>query len=170
MKLCFLVPVLFFSVNTCQSQDFSSISKKIENKCVKVTASLSEETYHTIRQKLFEVGKLSFLKSTTDTIFLLESYEIETGKYNGAIWTRGGKVEYSYYQKQFDFSVLKHYTDYTVRLVANWDIAGIREEERKYKIKLPEQPINATRVIIQGKKVRIDCFVFSEFFNLNRDR
>ncbi|WP_332001478.1 hypothetical protein [Chitinophaga sp.] len=146
------------------------MSKEIEKRCTGVKGKWKGTTFHELRTKLYNEGKLNFISSDFDTLYLLESYEIESGTYVSRIWNEKGSFNYTYNRNSFSFDQQKLFTDYTVQLVQKWDTATIRREESVNASSLPEKYINATRVFIANTKVKIECIKFKEFFKLERDR
>jgi hypothetical protein len=156
-----IISVIFFS---CTPQEFISISKQIEKKCVGEKSKWKGESFHKLRTKLYNEGKLNFINSNLDTLYLLETYEIESGTYMGRIWNKKDALNYSYSKNIFSFDQKMIFTSYTVQLVQNWDIASILNEEKINAYRLPEKYINGTKVFIANKKIRIECIKFKDFF------
>lgn len=165
--LSIVVAVTFFS---CTPKGFISISKQVEKKCVGKRSKWKSESFHSLRTKLYNERKLNFINSDFDTLYILESYEIENGNYIGSIWNRRGALNYTYNKNNFSFDQQKVFTDYTVQLVQNWNTAAIRMEESMNANSLPEKYINGTRVFIANTKIEIECIKFKQFFKLERDR
>lgn len=162
--------VLTFTFFSCTPKGFKSVSKQVEKKCIGERNKWGGESFHSLRTKLYNDGKLNFINFDFDTLYILESYEIESGNYMGRIWNRRGTLNYTYNKNSFSFDQQKLFTNHTVQLIQNWDTAAIRNEESINANKLPEKNINATRVFITNKKSEIECIKFKEFFKLERDR
>ena len=161
------VAVVFVS---CTPKGFISVSKQVEKKCVGEKGKWKAESFHSLRTKLYNEGKLNFINSDFDTLYILETYEIESGTYAGRIWNRKDALNYTYNKNSFSFNQQKLFTDYTVQLIQNWDTVGIRMEGNINATNLPEKYINGTRVFIANAKTGIECIKFKEFFKLERDR
>ena len=162
LLFCISMSIGFFS---CSSQNFSRLSKQLDKKCVPNSRST---TFHDIRLKLYDSGKLNFINYKQDTVFIMESHDIQ-GSYRGRIWNKNGLVQYEYGRETgIDFKNENVFTDYTIQLVQRWDTLAIREEEKLYSIYLPIIFVNSMRIIISDKPI-IDCFRFQEFFNIKRD-
>jgi hypothetical protein len=161
------VVVTFFS---CTPKGFISISEQVEKKSIGKRDIWKGESFHDLRTKLYRDGRLNFISSDFDTLYILESYESESGTYIGRIWNKDDALNYTYNRNSFSFDQQKLFTDYTVRLVQNWDTTEIRKEESMNANNLPEKYINATRVFIANAKTKIQCIKFKEFFKLERDR
>lgn len=158
---------MFFS---CIPKGFISISKQVEKKCVGEKSKWEGESFHNLRIKLYNEGRLNFINSDFDTLYILETYEIESGTYIGRIWNRKGSLNYTYSKNIFSFDQQKLFTSCTVQLVQSWDTAAIRMEEKINASSLPEKYINGTKVFIANTKTQIECMKFKEFFKLERDR
>lgn len=169
MKLALFV-LLVFVFSSCSHKGFVSVSKKIEKRCVAVKGKWKGTSFHELRTKLYNEGKLNFINADLDTLYILESYEFQSGTFISRIWNRKDALNYTYNRNTFSFDQQKFFTDYTVQLVRNWDTTAIRKEESINASSLPERYINATLVFIENKKTRIQCIKFKEFFKLERDR
>lgn len=170
LSISFLL--ILYAINV-MSQSFDSISKAISKydygmKIEKVKI-LKKESFFDIRKKLESLDKLAFI-TKSDTLFLLESYAWPDDTFGGIVWNKFGKVEYTYNNKKFKFDAHGVYTDYTVKLVQDWDTISIRREE-KINSTMESNFICAVRVIKSKKRVlKIDSITFREFFLLDRDR
>ncbi|MGB4844043.1 MAG: hypothetical protein WBP16_06245 [Ferruginibacter sp.] len=119
--------------------------------------------------ELYNNDKLGFINYNQDTLYVIESYDIQDGSYRGRLWNRKGALQYEYFPKSgFNFNEDKLFTKYTIELVQKWDIASIREEERLYSDIIPVHFIYSSKITF-GKQSKVDCFKFKEFFNSKRD-
>lgn len=168
MKLLMLTLFSLTFLSSCSAQNFVATSKKVEKTCANKSV-WKGKTFHNLRTELYNDGRIAFVESMLDTLYILESYAIEAGDYTGKIWNSKGSLSYNYLKGRFNYPD-KVFTDYTVRLVETWDTASIRKEEIENATSLPEKWIKATRIINQSGKVKIDCINFREFFKLERDR
>lgn len=161
--------LILYAING-MSQSFSSISKEISKYEFNIgVRKVNKDYFFDIRKKLNSSKKLDFI-TKSDTLFLLESCNIENGSFYGVVWNIFNKVEYVYNNKKFEFDVNKIYTDYTRKLVQCWDTTLIRREERVNSMMINPRNIYATRVIKSKGVLKIDCIMFKEFFLINRDR
>lgn len=167
--IAFTILIVIFSSSSCASQNFIAISKKIGQNCEGNKGGSRSTTFHDIRLKLFNEGKLPFLKNGFDTLYLLESYEIESGLYAGLIWNSHGTLNYTYHKGYLGFPDQKNYTLYTIGLIEKWDTTMIKAEE-KSAIELPQKYITGICLVKQNGDISIRCVRFKEFFNLERDR
>ncbi len=164
------VVILMASVlYSCTSTEFISASKQIDKDC-NGNNKWKGKSFHALRTQLYKEGKLGFLSSGFDTLYVLESYDIESGNYIGRLWNEKGTVSYTYHNNHFSFEQSSLFTDYTIQLVQNWDTIGIRREENINAINLRERYINASRVISRNKEFETTCIKFKDFFDPKRDR
>jgi hypothetical protein len=115
MKLALFISLIFF-LSSCSQKGFVSISKKIEKECTNVKGKWKGTTFHDLRTKLYSEGKLNFIKTDLDTLYILESYEIQDATCSGRIWNSKGVANYTYNRGVFTFEEEKLFTDYTVSL------------------------------------------------------
>ena len=169
MKFALFISIIF-AISSCYPKRFVSISKKIEKNCSSLKGKWRGTTFHDLRTELYNQGKLNFINWNNDTVFILESYELQSGTYNGRIWNKADTISYTYYKNTFSFDPQQLFTDYTIHLVQDWDTTSIRTEENANAIHTPEQNIYATRVLITPSNTRIECIRFKAFFKLERDR
>ena len=170
MKSILLIVTATFAFFSCNSQGFLSISKQVEKRCVEIKSSWKGKSFHDIRVLLYTHGKLDFVSSGFDTLYILENYEVVNGNYHSTIWNRKGSLSYTYNKGNFDFFEENMYTNYTVQLFEKWDTATIRIEEKLNGNMQPRQYIIGARIVQENNKVKIDCIKFKDFFNSQRDR
>ena len=157
--------------NSCSEITFVKISQEISKQQLEQGIRSGDKDYfHEIRIKLSELGKLNFYNSSCDTLFLLESYDIENANFYGKIWNNEGFVAYTYNNGNFNFDKVGAYTQYTCKLIQDWDIKKIRHEESTNSTMFNPLLIYGTRVIIQNGTIKVDSIQFKEFFLLERDR
>ena len=168
MRLIFIS--LAFSFISCTPKGFVSVSKDVEEKCISPRNKWKGRSFHSLRVRLYDEGKLDFINSALDTLYMLETYEVESGTYAGRIWNSKNAINYTFVNNKFTFDKQDRFTAYTVRLVQNWDTAAIRKEESMNANMLPENYVNGTRVFIERTRAVVECVKFKEFFSLERDR
>jgi hypothetical protein len=168
LSISFLL--ILYAINV-MSQSFNSISKAISKYELSIgVKKVKKDYFFDIRKELNSLGKLAFI-TKSDTLFLLESYVWPDDTYRGIVWNRFDKVKYAYNNKKFRFDVDQVYTDYTIKLVQDWDTISIRREEKINSTMIEPCYICAVRVIKSKKRVlKIDSITFREFFLLDRDR
>lgn len=170
MKSVIFSIILIIPYSSCVSQNFIKVSKQIAHDCEGNKRGLVSTIFHDIRSKLFNEEKIQFLNNGFDTLYLLESYEIENGVCAGLIWNNDGALNYIYYKDHFEFPNEKNYTAYTVSLIEKWDLVTIKAEEKKNTIELPQKYITGIRLINKSGNININCIRFKEFFDQKRDR
>lgn len=167
-----MLGIIILLGNSGYSQDiFSKISKKLYRCQLKIKPKEKDLKgfFYEIRMKVDSLSKFCSSEST-DTIFFLESFSVEDGTYYGKIWDKNNKIEYTYYDGNFDFSQKDIFTLYACGLLENWDLAAIRNEEKLNSTMTSPLTIFGSRAIIKKGKVETDCIRFKEFYNLERDR
>ena len=167
LSITFLL--ILYAING-MSQSFNSISKKISKYEFNTgVRKVKKDYFFDIRKNLDSLDKLNFT-TKNDTLFLLESSSIENGEFYGRIWNTFDKVAYVYNNGKFNFDANQVYTDYTCKLVQNWDTTLIRYEEKTHPLGITRRNIYATRVIKSKGVLKIDCIMFKEFFLIDIDR
>jgi hypothetical protein len=169
MKTLFVLVFYTFLLSFSENVPFENISRQIQEKCKCKNCISKKPTFHDLRMKLYYADKLNFIHSDFDTLFILSSYEIESGTYFEQIWMQGRTLKYAYNRGKFNFEFEKLYTDYTIELINRWDTTSLKKEAGTHQV-APEEYIYATRVINKRNKLSIDCFIFKQFFSLPRDR
>lgn len=158
--------------SNCDS--FRKISLLIEEKYNPTHKGLSSHdvsngiSFHKIRMKMYKDKHPVFLTIQIDTLFLLEEYHLEDGKFACKIWNTKKSVNYIYRFSKFDYPH-NLFSEYMIRLGRKWDTTQIRREEANYPNTNPSNIIYSTRVIKVSNGYRIDTFSFRNFFKLGRD-
>ena len=164
-----IIFVLLVSIS-CGSQNFSKLSKKVSTRQEDKTGTSKGYTFHQIRKKLFREKESGLLKKDFDTLYLLETFSIESGTYYGKIWSKNDSMSYSYATGKFNFINQNRFTLYTCYLVTKWDTLSIRYEEKKYSDMIPNYTIYASMIIKKNNSFEIKTLMFKEFFKVDRDR
>jgi len=149
------------------SKSFKAISLAVEKQ--QHAGEGSRITYHDIRLKLYQTGKLNFLKDA-DTVFMLESFSVEEATFYGKIWTANNSVQYMYRNNEFTFNTQAPFTAYMSQLINKWDTTAIRENEKLYSDINPAQWVFGTKIIHYKSTPEIYTIKFSRFFKADRDR
>ncbi|GHV35805.1 hypothetical protein FACS1894178_6160 [Bacteroidia bacterium] len=105
-----------------------------------------------------------------DTLYLLSAISNE-GNHYFSIWNTKDTLTYN--KGLIPNMVRVHnigFTKYIMKLVSEWNINGIRYEERINNSIISPATIYATKIIINNENTSIDCVRFEEFYNLERDR
>jgi len=166
MRLLISVIILGEFVISCGSYNkrMISLSDDIFN------CPMSASDYNSFRLYIQPVNWYKELKFSTknDTIFLLEYPGIE-GDYYFSFWNKKDTLSYFEDNGRYKFAHNKMiFTKYMMKLVSEWNILEIREEEKNHSTLLLGY-IYATRIIIKNGKHKIDCIHFKDFFDLKRD-
>ena len=85
--------ILFFSTG-CQVTLFSKLSKQISHCQLKM--GLRKKKFnigHKVRMELYHLGKLYFFNQS-DTLFIVESSDIQSGRIFGQIWNSQSELKY----------------------------------------------------------------------------
>nr|WP_294790773.1 hypothetical protein [uncultured Mucilaginibacter sp.] len=123
------------------------------------------------RMKAYALDTTSLLEGEIDTLYFLEGYNLETATFYGTIWNKRKSINYSYFKENLSFLNRSIFSDYQIKLVTDWDLSGIRHEEKVNGNWLDNNlQIGAIRTIKDGKKVKIDEIYFKDSFDPNRDK
>lgn len=170
MKYWTLLLSMLILSNLYGQDRFKTVSKKMYA-CQKVISKGDKgdvKFFKNTRDKLALIKQYSFFNDF-DTLFILESFDIESGTYYGKIWNKEQDIEYSYFKNNFNFDRHQIYSKYMVKLVSEWNLKEISKEEENSHLTSPLL-IYASRIVSTHKKIKVDCTVFKEFYNLQRDR
>lgn len=159
-----LLLILLIMVNGISAQ---KLDKNIFDKIYKYQKeegdSISANWFYKIHQSLHKSGKLKFTNKS-DSVFILEMIDIETGICYGCIWNKQKKMNYKYYTypiQKFDFSIKSVFPQYIQDLVSNWDVEKIKKTEKKNSI-IDANNIYSYRIVL-GDTIKIDYLYFQEF-------
>lgn len=123
---------------------------------------------YNLRKNLIEMDSLDvFINS--DTLFILESFDIVTAIYYGEMWNKdrhisytrevGGKITFD----GFDMIDGHNFYDYMRNLISRWDVSAIRQIDEKRGLQLDSWPIIGIRVIINKGRIKVDSITFDDF-------
>ena len=113
---------------------------------------------------------------TNDTIYIIDGLGFPSNNYYLIIWNRIDTA--SFYANSTEMKLSKasniveerSFSKCEIQLVGEWNIKGIREEEKKYSNINGGGIRYATRVIVKKRKYQIDCIRYEEFWLPERDR
>lgn len=160
--------ILFFPTG-CQVARFSKLSKQISRCQLKTTLRKTNfNVAHEVRLELFHLGKLYFFNKS-DTLFIVESSDLQSGEIFGQIWNSHSEIKYSKINTEFSFKESRLFTGYMLNLINKWDTLELKKEGEKSNI-FPNNSIYATRIVFIDGKTKIDCISFKDFYNPERDR
>ena len=103
---------------------------------------------------------------------MLESYgDWSSLELKSIVWNNADMISYTSNDAGKNYVIVekKLFTNYMMKLVSEWNIEEIKKEEKLNKESIPQYWVYATRIIINGKKRKIDCIYFKDFFDLQRD-
>jgi hypothetical protein len=170
--LRYFIPLLFVVLifsSSCKSQ---STVTTVSDAIYKVQKSEFDDNMFIKALNLYRkqsnwLDKLEY-SNKGDTIFILELPGVQ-GNYNFTFWNKKDTISYTNETGSFEFTNNPLFIKRMMRLVSDWDIEGIKEEENINSNLLPNETIYATRIIFLNKKYKIDSIRFKDFFNLERD-
>lgn len=164
----FVILFLLFNINTTfgQASMISKVSSKIkqrqmEKKLIERIDGIS--FYENIRNKLIAKDSLNFI-GTCDTVFFLETYDLETGISYGRIWNSIKAISYAYFKDGFTFNDISFFDAETLKLVYAWDVNSIRKYASENSTMTSPLTILASRAIFNRENIEIDCLKFDEFY------
>ena len=127
------------------------------------------DKYYKYRKECDVFDKLN-VDVKNDTIFVLEMHgDMSSDHLFSSLWNGSGLVSYEFHGGFLTCNNNPMFGKYIIELVSKWDIEKIRIEEKINSNMIPVTMVYATRIIIENKKYKIDCFKFKDFFNLERD-
>lgn len=174
IKLIILFLGLFMLMCNSFAQNPNKISKEIKAMQLLVAPKAGKyiNCYYDLRKKS-NILREFFPTPKNDTIFILELHgDWSTPILVSRLWSSKKTISYSSknYGKTFHFSDKQQFTNFMIKLVSEWNIEAIRKEEIENGNMISIEHVFATRIIFNGKKYKIDCISFKDFFNLERDR
>lgn len=75
-----LITTILLESNSCSAQNFIDISRQLEKKTSKAI-NTKTVSFHDLRVALLKSGWLNFIDFTKDTLYILESYDIQEEKF-----------------------------------------------------------------------------------------
>lgn len=163
--------LLFLICGCVSSLNFSNISRKIYEKN-SGDSDISTFKIGTLMNDAREKVKdeVTFLRRPiTDTLYLIEAYDIETGTVFGEVWDLHNSIKYSYFNEKLELNT-PVFTRYTHYLIEKWDTVGIQKEENINGNLSNRLLMTGTRCYKVAGSIKVDQIFFKEFFDLNRDR
>lgn len=166
-----VILILLISIfGGCKQQlDFVKVSNKIyKNQIQAFGDTMLLRGLQVYREKVDVLEKLRY-STLNDTVFALEQLGFQ-GDLNLTYWNREDTISYTNTSGAPKYVTHALFSKYMLKLVSQWNIAGINEEERVNPSLVPNEPVFATRIIIRKNKSKVECIKFDDFFNLRRDR
>jgi hypothetical protein len=176
MKNLIKIAILSIVIMTgCSSKiTFPMLSEKIyaKNGGVNDKSTFKLSSYkRDARMQAYLKDSSSFLKGDlTDTVYILEGYNIEIATFYGRIWNKSHVLNYSCSKGVFMLQKESVFTDYQIKLTTDWNTIQIRKEEKNNGNWLGNNLLmNGIRCYKQGSKWRIEEVCFKNFFDPKRD-
>lgn len=166
------VCLLLFTTNNLICQNWNRYSKDIKDMQLLDQPNVKAyiNCYYNLRNVSNSLKHIHVNKK--DTIFMLESYgDWSSLELRSVIWNNADTLSYTSNDagKSCVMAEKELFTNYMMKLVSEWNIEEIRKEEQLNGESIPQYWVYATRIIINGKKHKIDCLYFKDFFDLQRD-
>lgn len=114
------------------------------------------------------LDSLAYSKAS-DTVYIVEQNGIQ-GEFNIMLWNKTTTLSYTNESGVIERTEKTLFPQYMRKLVSEWNATGIREEEKKHKVVLPEDRIYAAQLIFQNGRCSMAFLAFYDFFDLERDR
>lgn len=169
MKLYIVLLYTLCLSTGCQHRYFSKVSKKI-SKC-QLENGIRKPGFNgffQIRAELESYSKTTFFPKV-DTMYIIESYDIQSGQFFTQILYNETSRNYIYQRHHFTFNDENIFDEYMTELVKKWDIETIRKEENASFL-IPQDQIYASRVIYSKHKILVECLSFKDFYNPEKSR
>lgn len=149
----FIVITLF--VNGSCSSPFAKLSNNIRKQ-----TSEKRQLMNKIRKDLYKQQLLNFINLNSDTVYMINLWEYESGFIYGKIWNRKGNVNYAFGQSNLQIKKDNYpFKEETIELINTWDKGKIKESQPK-AIVFPFYTIEAARVILKNQEVLVDTISF----------
>ena len=190
-KALFILLTLLLAVPASQglhAQSWRRVSREIRNQQILMLTDStghifkddkkSLRKYHRYRRRLAVFDSLK-VDVRGDTIFLLElgPYDVWDYRLGGTIYSRKGFLTYGLHKesddgRRIDSLIVDNKPcdpKVMMKLVAKWDLEGLREEERLHGNWIPPEYTYATRVIFKDGQYKVECIYFKTFYFPPRD-
>lgn len=136
-------------------------------RCQKCIANSFEKEQIKQFQKAKKEGNkffVSLLLKNPDTVFFLETYDIETGVVYGSAFTASDGFDYTYCNGLFLLQNMPLFDYEKKQIIQSWDTNTLRLLESKQANQIiSPQKFFATRLIFKSNQ-GADCFKFNDFY------
>lgn len=112
------------------------------------------------RSNIYE--EFDFIDYSADTVFILQSLDIQYSRIIESVWNNNKMI--SYVIQGSEIKIVPNDPLRVHKLIEEWDIASIRNEETEHGGLLGGASMRGIRVIIEQDEIRMDCIAFQEFF------
>ena len=173
-KILIVLICLFVNLYGSFGQDLDIISKNIKKAQLLVQPKAKDyiKCYYNLRKSSNSLKRFLPL-AQRDTIFILESHgDWSSLELTTLLWNNADTLSCNSNDAGKTHELVKSvfFTNYMMKLVSEWNIEEIRKEEIQSIQMQPNYTNFATRIIFNGKKYKIDCIYFKDFFNPKRSR
>lgn len=117
------------------------------------------------QNKIEIIDKFGFINFETDTVFLLQKYNIQTGEFNESVWDTKSTLEYSKVRNKIDVVEKPLFPKYYYTLIENWDLDSIMSYEKKYGGDFGSNKIVAYKIVLKNGEIDTECITFDSFFS-----
>lgn len=171
-RIVILFVFLFMVTGNILGQNWNKISKEIKKEQLSLLLLEKRDIncYYDLRKKSNILHKMnvSFME---DTIFILQTHRVvATSCLFLTVWNKKDTLSVSSDNSGDTFLITANteYTKYMMKLVSEWNMEEIKNEEKENGVISPDL-IFVTRIIFNEKKYKIDCLYFNDFFDIKRD-
>lgn len=112
--------------------------------------------------------EFDFINYSTDTVYFLQSLDIQNGRIFESVWN--SKKMISYVIQGSEIEIVPNDPLRVHELIGEWDIASIRKEEKEHGGLLGGASMRGMRVILEQGEIQMDCIAFQEFFDMLKDQ
>lgn len=167
-KGVFLILLISILVGCKLQLDFVKVSNNIYKTQIQAFGdTMLLKGLQVYREKFDALERLSY-STLNDTVFALEQLGFQ-GDLNLTYWNKEDTISFTNTSGAPKYVPHALFSKYMMKLVSQWNIAGINEEEKVNPSLVPNEPVFATRIIIRKNKYKVECIKFDDFFNLRRD-
>lgn len=148
--------------------DFESFSKELNRNQKKQKCGFYPDITYKFRNNIKDMFSFIDFNSKLDTIYVLESYNLESGSLYQSVWTKKEKVEFKVENSKVEV-VSNPFITRLYSMVEKWDTSIIKLEEEKHSKLLDGSQMLGARIILINGNLKMDCIKFKEFFDLKKD-
>jgi hypothetical protein len=114
-----------------------------------------------LKYRLLLGKQLDAVAATADTVFLIEAFDLEFGRFYNAVLTPKTRLEYISYGDTVEVKTAL-FEPKLYDLVTSWDVKTIKQYESQYKLSHGGKPMAIFRLPLK-KTGKPSCFLFKEF-------
>lgn len=156
--IMFNVGIVFAqSENTIlEAVNYDVILKKMNHS--KKGTKYSNSLFH----KIVQTDSLNRFRDS-DKLFVLDTYDVETGITYFAIWDNKSYVNIEINKEEISFQPMPILDEKIKQLITDWDIVRLKKLEKKYASLISPYYYRILRVVFHDGKAVIDAVSFNEF-------